>query len=617
MALVDQIHALATKCAQMDKDLDTRLSNINVDTLDKPYTDYKPSLSDIDIAQLQDGAIVVTDDPISDSSNAVLAEVEQSLSSGRNTVPSSYAVKEAIKQFGSSRNVGELVYSLIQLEDAGLHLLDGSLLSANGVYKEGIAKIVGLKNTVTANSNVTKIGNVVDNDGVISGFTVNSYTQLPNKFNPGSNPWEINFKITVGGNVSNQGVLASMGSYNFAFYIGDSKFHIVASNNGTSWSVNGTGTYTVLTNTSYFIRIKFTGSQYTTEYSLDGNTYTQDISVSSSINIGSCYLTFGVGRTSDTPAFLGSIDLNESYINIGGHRWWTGRTTPMFCSEEEWQGSVGLYGVCGKFVYNETDGTLKLPKVTGFIEGTIDNNALGDLVEAGLPNILGNISYINSYTSIPDSDINKAGTALFWTRKTTDKPTVIGTQGVGAAVITLDASRFNSIHGNSSTVQPQSIKGFLYIVLANSTKTPVQVDIDNIVTDLGNKADANLANLTSDGQKAMANAAMPSGQYIDYAVKTAQNVIQNLPEAPADGYWQIFVFSQNNAEGTVLRILDTTGSAIYSSYSANSLDSALSCFVPVNKGVVYSLFFYNNNYNTAQPTMSLLRFVYANGSAPA
>lgn len=160
-----------------------------------------------------------------------------------------------------------------------------------------------------------------------------------------------------------------------------------------------------------------------------------------------------------------------------------------FTSEEDWQASVTEYGVCGKFVYNSLDTYVRLPKVTGFIEGTLDENALGDLIEAGLPNITGMSRPIiaqkasaSSQGSLPltyESDSN------------------VGTEGnkyYAYYVLGLDASRSSSIYGNSSTVQPQSVKGFLYIVVANSVENEVEVNINAIASDLNGKADKDLSN---------------------------------------------------------------------------------------------------------------------------
>ena len=81
----------------------------------------------------------------------------------------------------------------------------------------------------------------------------------------------------------------------------------------------------------------------------------------------------------------------------------------LFETEANWQTSVTNYGVCGKFVYDSENNTVRLPKITGFIEGTTDVTALGDLIEAGLPNITDDLhvhwrDYSGGYTVDPETN---------------------------------------------------------------------------------------------------------------------------------------------------------------------------------------------------------------------
>lgn len=165
----------------------------------------------------------------------------------------------------------------------------------------------------------------------------------------------------------------------------------------------------------------------------------------------------------------------------------------LFVSENDWQTAVATYGVCGKFVYDSTNNTVRLPKITGFIEGTTDITALGDLIEAGLPNLTSN-PWANVLCHQNTSDNDEAlgyeygGTANGW-----------GTSSGIYGHFTFDASRSNSIYGNSNTVQPQSIKVLYYIVMATSTNTDIEVDIDEVITDLNSKAnDADVVHKTGD-----------------------------------------------------------------------------------------------------------------------
>lgn len=147
----------------------------------------------------------------------------------------------------------------------------------------------------------------------------------------------------------------------------------------------------------------------------------------------------------------------------------------LFVAESDWQTAVATYGVCGKFVYDSVNNTVRLPKITGIVEGTTDLTALGDLVEAGLPDHRHSLMERKAYTS---------GTANFAAH-------MDGTD----ANYTGYASESNPIYGNSSTVQPQTIKVLYYIVIATTAKTDIEVNIDEIATDLNGKADVDGSNM--------------------------------------------------------------------------------------------------------------------------
>lgn len=189
--------------------------------------------------------------------------------------------------------------------------------------------------------------------------------------------------------------------------------------------------------------------------------------------------------------------INGSGIYSGAVSYIAGLVTDypdLFTDETTWQNSVTTYGVCGKFVYDSTANTVRLPKITGFVEGTTDLNALGELIEAGLPNIQGDPTY---------GDDNSEGvkikawnpTGCFVAKATSNTMNSSGVAGAGNTA-TFDASQSNPIYGNSSTVQPQSIKVLYYIVVATSVKTDIEVDIDQVTTDLNGKADVDLSNAT-------------------------------------------------------------------------------------------------------------------------
>ena len=270
----------------------------------------------------------------------------------------------------------------------------------------------------------------------------------------------------------------------------------------------------------------------------------------------------------------------------------------LFVTESAWQTSVTTYGVCGKFVYDSTNNTVRLPKITGIMEGTIDATALGDLVEAGLPNITGGwFSY--SYSS---------GSTSGAVEKTTYSTKVLNggnTTGFNYEEFSLDASRSSSAYGNATTVQPQTIKGFYYIVVANSTKTEIEVDIDEISTDVNGKADTDLSNVTAAGSSTAAGWAMPSSTYVNLTLGASGGTYT----APANGY---FVISKNANSNT--------SSADFKYVEVKNTTSGIGFLIPGNYGFSLEMTvqaqegdIVSVNYN-ANGTTNFFQFRYAEGS---
>ena len=277
----------------------------------------------------------------------------------------------------------------------------------------------------------------------------------------------------------------------------------------------------------------------------------------------------------------------------------------LFTTEANWQSSVSTYGVCGKFVYDSVNGTVRLPKITGFTEGTIDVTALGDLIQAGLPNITG-VAGIGAGLLSNDSCAVTDTSGAFINN---DTGSVFNT-GAGGYVtrtrgLKLDASLSSSIYGNSTTVQPQSIKVLYYIVIATTTKTDIQVDIDEIATDLNGKADVDLTNLNNSGKSVISHNAMPSDTYIDLTLGASDTVYT----APADGWYSISKVAGSDWYTFYLWVLDSTGTNVLLSqtvvgYRTTELKGSL----PIRKGQKFKMW-----YNAYGAT-NYFRFIYAKGS---
>lgn len=397
-----------------------------------------------------------------------------------------YAETIAAGVSASARQIGEIITSTLPLSNAGLRLMDGSLVVSDGIYSAFVDYIANLYNTRPRVANVKKVGSLTDTSNVLSGFSASDYAVLPQEVSLGDN-FEIQIKVTTGSDVSgNQKVIAAsednlfvLGLYQsgFDFNIGD----------GTQWFNPTTLIQSLDANTTYWFKLTFNGARYSLVYSTNGEDFSECAYIDTTYQIPTIALKIGENFYNNSP-WLGSIDLNECYINTNGQRYWSGVNPVPFTDEAQWQATVNQYGVCGKFVYDSVNGTVRLPKITGLVEGTTDANALGELVEAGLPNISGTFGVANDMVYNSPSDAIGSGAFGGVNSRRAFSGNASGTsQETAWSGWTFDASISNAIYGNSTTVQPQTLKVLFYIVVATIVKTDIEVDIDNVVTDLNNK----------------------------------------------------------------------------------------------------------------------------------
>lgn len=402
---------------------------------------------------------------------------------------------------GESRNIGQIIPSTIPLTDAGLHILDGALINGSGIYSDFVDYIAELYENIQVSGykyNITTIGSPTNNNGVLSGFSASNYAEIPNGRQNDNAEYVV--KFTTSSDVTTSQVI----------FHSENLVCIEVKNNYCvyyDWGAKSIkNLFTVNADSTYWVKVLVNGNVKTYSYSTDGNIFNEVLSFTDTgVNISASYPARFGNNSNDsylTTMFLGTIDLNECYININGERWWGGAeaTKPCFCTEEQWQTSITTYGVCGKFVYDDVNNTVRLPKITGIVEGTTDLTALGDLVEAGLPNITGTF-YNSNYKQMHNGSSPYASSSGAFTN-TNQGGTGGSNWGANGGVFTFNASRSSDVYGKSSTVQPQTIKVLYYIVIATSTKTDIEVDIDQvttdinqIVTDLSGKANTDLTNV--------------------------------------------------------------------------------------------------------------------------
>lgn len=136
----------------------------------------------------------------------------------------------------------------------------------------------------------------------------------------------------------------------------------------------------------------------------------------------------------------------------------------IYIDETTYQNYITNYGICGKFAIDTTNKTVRLPKVTGIIEYTISENNIGNITKAGVPNIYGSVSFRRQRNAGTMSLANGAfhDEGLDGGHNFSYYDTSSANQYNS---VSFNASRSSSIYGNNTTVQPQTIKTFNYIVI--------------------------------------------------------------------------------------------------------------------------------------------------------
>lgn len=384
--------------------------------------------------------------------------------------------------------VGQIITSLIPLNNGGLHLLDGSIIDCS------LKKYQDFYDTIMYgyNDGIKVNGTLTNNNGVFSGFSSSAYIQVDNvsyidTSQPENNVFtDYTIRFTTGVDVTtSQTIMCCQSLLDVKIESGKLYFY-----NWQSSIYKQVGN--VLANTEYQFSLHFRyGENYLQPYS--GNTInityflvnmtdTSEqpivaLSDDNSISANSSNpLKIGISLNDDKP-FLGTININASFVkmNNGANIIWDGSKYNIVTSDypswiitnSSYQQNLNTYGVCGNFTVDITTRTVRLPKLVGMIEGTNTESDLGDIVPAGLPNITGNVSLRRQ---------TNAGNMNVATGAFTDEGLTGSTSSTYYAtgstsqynLLSFDASRSSDIFGGSNTVQPQTIKCFPYIVMSTS-----------------------------------------------------------------------------------------------------------------------------------------------------
>lgn len=141
--------------------------------------------------------------------------------------------------------------------------------------------------------------------------------------------------------------------------------------------------------------------------------------------------------------------------------------------------STGMAWLYGVDTENER---IFLPRNNYFEQITGDISEVGQIVEAGLPNIEGS-TYIQCTLNSGNQVIHDVGSGALIAGHVSGWSNRLGNGTYGAQdTLAIDASRSNDIYGKSDTVQPNAVKKLLYICVGNTEATSSVTDVVEVTT---------------------------------------------------------------------------------------------------------------------------------------
>lgn len=165
----------------------------------------------------------------------------------------------------------------------------------------------------------------------LSGFGYETCGVIPKVFDY-SHPWEFNIKFETGSSLGGEQYIwfGSTSTYNdggLLLYLYEDKVLVDLRNSIGSVTVAQFENYSVSTNTIYYVRIGWTGTQYYIQYSTNGINWASEtpVETSSQISQQSPFILLGHRNTySDGRYFQGKIYLDKTYMISNGEIVWQG-----------------------------------------------------------------------------------------------------------------------------------------------------------------------------------------------------------------------------------------------------------------------------------------------------
>lgn len=169
------------------------------------------------------------------------------------------------------------------------------------------------------------------------------------------------------------------------------------------------------------------------------------------------------------PLFTGEVISNADQIYPQFYAWVLAHMG-LCVTEEQYQSALSTYGECPKYVIDDTNKTLRLPKLVNYIKMANLSDGISQR-EAGLPDIS-----VPTYSEGGAEDNKMAN-------------------GGGNPEKEWSASAFNSIYGKSNTVTPAHTTVFPWVFAYNAAMPASMAQAAEFQEALSSKADRDLSNV--------------------------------------------------------------------------------------------------------------------------
>ena len=530
------------------------------------------------------------------------------------------------EEFKSGGGAGAVMFDtkisdhILEGEEAKGWALQGTYVSG-ALYPDFYSKCLEeYKNSSKSwnGSNVSLVGSVIDNQGVLSGFSSTNYAEMTSYYQGAINSLEFVTCVTIGEIGVQQNIFGQTKTNQATFQLQmltSGKIELLASSVGSSsWDVGLQSLNAVTTGSTYWIKTTFNNATGY-EFYLSENGVDYDLQASNATTTAPKWTeAYQIGNdvAHATNAFKGSIDLKETYIDVNGSRYWTGANTIAQNSnghkfypiaEKSAIDSVyNQYGIADFYGIDEENERIFLPRNKYFaIKNPLQTiPVVGNGMTLGMTNGTNNFGTFlaNSYGMYGDSNAygKNVGSGASESR--------LETKTVG---ITTDPTKSGIIADTSNVIQQDESK-YLYYCVGNYVVNDSKIDAGGVVAQIEQKASIFLDNIlpSQSFKKNSSSWSKASYKYIDLEYGADETIYT----APANGYFAIGLKLAASGGNTYLVLIDDSDNQIMRVGCQQETSSTpYHCFIlPVAKNQRMLLDHGTNN------TVTYFRFVYDKSS---